>query len=209
MNYASLVTMMQEYLLNDEATFVTNIPNFVASAENDIYQNTQIPALRQASTASFTASNEYLTLPSDFLAPYSLAVVVSGTSTYLLEKEDDYIRAAYPTRATTGVPKFYAIIDDESLIVGPTPALAYTAELHYFFKPSSISVTSTSWLGDNAPNALLYGSLLHGYGYMKGDQDMLTYYQNEYTRALSNLQILTEGRVRKDTYRTPNQKAPV
>lgn len=209
MNYAELVTALQEYLLNDEDSFVTHIPDFVRSAEEDIYANTQLPDLRQPSQGTLTTNVEYLTLPTDFLAPYSLAVISSGSHYYLIQKEDDFIRAAYPTRATTGRPQYYALLDDDTLIIGPTPDAAYVVELHYFYKPTSIVSSSTSWLGTNAPNALLYGALMHGYGYMKGDQDMLAHYRQEYLRALANLQILTEGRVRKDTYRQMNVRAPI
>jgi hypothetical protein len=178
-------------------------------AEDDIYANTQLPDLRKPSQGSLSTSNEYLSLPTDFLAPYSLAVIDDGTHYYLLNKEDEFIRAAYPSRTSTGRPKYYAVLDDDSFIVGPTPDEAYTVELHYYYKPTSIVSSSTSWLGDNAPNSLIYGSLLHGYIYMKGDDDMAKYYKDEYLRALSNLQILTEGRVRKDTYRQMNVRADV
>ncbi len=211
MNYSQLVTALQDYLVNDEPTFVTHIPDIVRSAEEDIYFNTQLPSLRKNSTGSLTEGNQYLSLPSDFLSVYSLAVVDddAGTHNYLVNKEVDFIREAFPDEDSQDIPAYYALFDNNTVIVGPTPDFAYTVELHYFYKPDSIVTTSTSWIGDNAPNCLLYGSLLHGYTYMKGEQDMLAVYQNEYSRALANLQTITEGRARKDTYRTPNKRVDI
>ena len=205
--YADLVTLIQQELENDESTFVANIPNFVKMAEADTYLNTQIPDLRKTTTAlSTTASNEYLTLPTDFLASYSFAVVSAGEHYWLLNKEPDFMREVYPARLTLGRPRYYSAFDDTRFILAPTPDATYSTELYYFYQPDSIVTTSTSWLGTNAPNTLIYGSFLHAYYYMKGEGDMSQVYKEEYLRALATLQVLTEGRARKDTYRTQNQK---
>src|SRR3990167_959854 len=196
--YSTLSTALQEELQTTESTFVADIPTFVKAAERDIYDNTQIPELRQTSQAAVTASNEYLTLPTDFLSTYSLAVISSSIHYYLLNREQNFIREAYPNRTTTGRPRYYAQFDNDSLILAQTPDSGYSMELNYYYRPNSIVDDSTSWLGTNAPNALFYGSLIHGYIFLKGEGDMMQFYRDEYTRALANLQMMTEGRLRKD-----------
>lgn len=209
MNYASLVTQIEEFLQNDESSFVSNIPNFVRQAEEDIYNNCQIPALRKPVSGSLTASNRFLSLPTDFISAYSLSITDSSVQYFLLNKEQDFMREAFPNPSTTGRPRYYAFFDKDSLIVAPTPLSSYAAELHYFYKPESIVTASTTWLGTNAPNALLYGALVQAYVYMKGDPELLQYYREEYLRALANLQVISEGRMRKDTYRVMNAKEKV
>ena len=209
MNYADLTQLLQDTVETEETSFVTNIPNFVKTAEDDIYKNVQIPKLRKTSTAILTASNRYLALPSDFLSANSLAVTSSGTVYYLLNREADFIKEAYPVVDATGRPKYYGIFDVDTLILGPTPDSTYTVELSYYYHPESIVTASTTWIGDNAPNVLFYGSLVHAYTYLKGDGDVMQYYRDEYLRALANLQVLSEGRMRKDTYRRPNIRQEV
>ena len=208
MTYAELVANLQATLQTDEATFVAQIPDIVKSAESDIILNTQIPDLRKNSQGSLTTGNEYLSLPSDFVSQYSLAVVSGTNHVYLVNKEVDFMREVYPARTTTGTPRYYGVFDDDTFIVSPTPDANYVVELHYFYKPNSIVDDSTTWIGTNASNALLYGSLVHAYIFLKGDQDMMQYYRDEYLRALGNLQVITEGRLRKDTYRQMNTRTP-
>lgn len=209
LSYSELVTLIEDTCQSTETTFVTRIDDFIKAAEEHIYFNTQIPNLRQNSTGTCTANNEYLALPSNYLSAYSLSVTDSGSQYYLLNREADFIREAYASRTATGRPRYYGQMDDTSLILGPTPDSSYTMELHYYFKPSSIVDTTTSWLGNNAPTCLLYGSLIHAYTFLKGDQDVMAFYQGEYEKALASLQIITEGRVRKDTYRKQNRKMDV
>ena len=204
MTYAELLQLVQDELETEETSFVANVPNFVRTAEDDIFKNAQIPDLKKTATGSLVASNEYLTLPSDFLAQYSFGVINAGVYSYLLNREPDFIREAYPSQATTGVPKYYGLYNSVSLIFGPTPASTYSYEFQYFYRPDSIVSTSTSWVGTNAPNALFYGTLVHAYTYLKGDADVMQMYRDEYLRAIANLQVITEGRMRKDTYRRPN-----
>jgi len=194
MNYSELVTAIQDYTENQETTFVAQIPTFVRQAEERIYRSVMIPELRKNATASTTAGNQYLARPSDFLSVFSIAVVDgSGNYNYLLDKDVNFIREAYPTSATQALPQFYGQFDgDDTLgsgnfILGPTPDADYTVELHYYFDPPSIVTTGTSWLGDNAEAALLYGCLIEAYTYMKGEADMLSLYEQRYQEALAQL----------------------
>lgn len=207
MTYDELYQAIYQYSLNEEASFLENIPNFVKSAEDDIFKACQIADLRKASTANLTTSNQFLSLPLDFLAPYSLSVVDDGSHYFLLYKQDDFIREAYPNPNVTGRPQYYALLDDDSFILGPTPDDSYQVELHYYFQPASIVSAQISWLGTNAPNTLLYGSLLHAAIYAKSDEDMIKSYNDQFQRAISELQIISEGRARKDIYRTENVRA--
>lgn len=209
MTYTELVTMLQEYLQNSEATFVSNIPTFVKVAEERIYHDTQLPSSRQSSTSTFTASNRFLGTPTDFLSPFELHVTVAGVVSPMIFVDVGFIREAFPSPTVTGVPTHYAVWDQNSLIVGPTPASNYTVELHYFRMPQSIVTASTSWLGDNAPGALLYGSLLEGYVYNKGEVDMLKVYDTRYKEAIALLKQYSAGKIRTDTYLDNQFKAPV
>ena len=194
MNYTELVQAIKDYTENVETSFVSQIPTFVRQAEERIYRSVMIPELRKNATAATTAGNQYLARPSDFLSVFSLAVVDgSGNYNYLLDKDVNFIREAYPTSATQGVPQYYGQFDGDdsasagNFILGPTPDSAYTVELHYYFDPPSIVATGTSWLGDNAETALLYGCLIEAYTYMKGEADMLSLYEQRYQEALAQL----------------------
>lgn len=203
MNYATLVQLIQDYLENDESTFVSNIPQFVKLAEERIYRAVQLQVLQKNSTTTLTASNQYVTLPSDFWSPLEVTVTSSGNQYFLYPKEVSFIRAAYPAAATTGRPRYYALFDDTTMIVGPTPDSGYTMELHYIYKPTSIVSASTTWLGTNGEQALLYGSLIEAYRYMKGDKDMLDAYEAAFTEALMRLKTMAEGQNRGDAFRNP------
>jgi hypothetical protein len=201
--------MLQEYLQNSEATFVSNIPNFVKVAESRIYHDSQLPAARQSSTTTFTHANRYLGTPTDFLSPFELLVTAAGTVHPLIFVDVSFIREAFPSPTVEGVPTHYAVWDQNSLIVGPTPANSYTVELHYFRLPASIVTSSTSWLGDNAPEALLYASLIEGYVYNKGEVDMLKVYDTRYKEAIALLKQYSAGKTRTDTYLDNQFKIPV
>ena len=211
MNYAELSAAIQAYTENTEADFVANIPVFVEQAEQRIFNSVQFPSLRQNVTGSMTANNKYLQCPTDFLAVYSLAVInASGEYEYLLNKDVNFIRQAYPQPTDTGIPKYYALFGPRSdnpaeltFILGPTPDAAYGAELHYFFYPPSISVAPfTSWLGDNFDSVLLYGSLVEAYTYMKGEADMMQLYNGKFMEALALAKRLGDGMERQDAYRS-------
>lgn len=207
MNYTELVAAIQDYTEYRETTFVANIPNFVRQAEERIYRAILIPELRKNSTTSIAAATKYVPRPSDFLAPFSLAVVnSSGEYSYLLDRDVSFIREAYPNPATQGTPRYYAQFDGDgdvsstgTFILGPSADADYTLELHYYFDPPSIVSEGTSWLGENAETALLYGSLIEAYTYMKGDADVMAQYEKQYASAMQNLSRLARRTV-EDTY---------
>ena len=204
MNYTQLSQSIQDYCQSTETSFVANIPNFVQLAEERIYNSVQIPAIRKNVTGTMTANLQYFQLPSDWLSTFSLAVIdsVTGEYEYLLNKDVNFIRASYPPPNSTGKPKYYAIFDDETMLLGPTPNQAYTAELHYYYYPPSIVNVNTSWLGNNFESVLLYGSLREAYTYLKGEADMMQYYEQKYQEALGLLKRLGDGLDRQDAYRS-------
>jgi hypothetical protein len=211
MNYTELSNAIQAYTENTEADFVANIPVFVTQAEQRIYNSVQFPSIRKNVTGSMTTSNKYLQCPTDFLAVYSLAVInASGEYEYLLNKDVNFIRQAYPQPSDTGIPKYYALFGPRSdnaaeltFILGPTPDAAYSSELHYYFYPPSISIAPfTSWLGDNFDTVLLYASLVEAYTYMKGEQDMMGLYNQKFMEALALAKRLGDGMERQDAYRS-------
>lgn len=211
MNYSQLTTLITDYCESTEQSFVANIPTFVQLAEERIYNTVQLPALRKNVTGTMTQNLQYFQLPSDWLSTFSLAVIDPTTTDYeyLLNKDVNFIRASYPPPNTYGKPKYYAIFDDATMILGPTPDQAYTAELHYYAYPPSIVTNSTSWLGDNFENVLLYGSLREAYTYLKGEQDMMQYYEQKYQEALAQLKRLGDGLDRQDAYRSGQARIPV
>ena len=223
MNYTELSTAIQNYAENTEANFVAEIPVFVQQAEQRIYNSVQFPSIRKNVTGITSTNNKYLSAPSDFLAVYSMAVIDStGSYEYLLNKDVNFIRQAYPVPTDTGLPRYYAlfgptttndpspvITDELSFILGPTPDDAYTVELHYYYYPESIVTANTSWLGDNFDTVLLYGSLVEAYTYMKGEQDMMQLYNQKYMEALSLAKRLGDGMERQDAYRSGQYRQPV
>jgi len=210
MNYAALVTAISDYTEN---TFPTSAMNtFITQAEQRIYNTIQFPSLRKNVTGSVTVSNKYLSCPTDFLAPYSLAVIDgTGTYTFLLNKDVNFIREAYPIPTSTGLPKYYALFGptisagvpttELSFILGPTPDTTYSVELHYFYYPESITTATTTWLGDNFDSVLLYGSLVEAYTYMKGEQDIIGLYDAKFKDAIILAKRLGDGMERQDAYR--------
>ena len=210
MNYTQLSSAIQAYTENTEANFVAEIPVFVQQAEQRIYNNVQFPSLRKNVTGATTSSNKYLACPQDFLAVYSMAVVDgTGAYEYLLNKDVNFIRQAYPVPTDTGLPRYYALFGPQSndanelsFILGPTPDAAYTVELHYYFYPESIVTASTTWLGDNFDSVLLYASLVEAYTYMKGEPDMMQLYNQKFMEALALAKRLGDGMERQDAYRS-------
>ena len=211
MNYSQLSTLIQDYCESTEQSFVANIPTFVQLAEERIYNSVQIPAIRKNQIGTLTTNNKYLALPADWLATFSLAVIDPATNaqTFMLDKDVNYIRAAYPDPDDTGVPEYYAIFDKNTLILGPTPNSNYQVEMHYYYYPESIVTASTSWLGDNFETVLLYGSLREAYTYLKGEQDMMQNYEQKYQEALALLTRLGDGLNRRDSYRSGQARVPV
>lgn len=211
MNYSQLVTLVQQYTQNEETSFVANIPNFVQLAEERIYNAVFIPAIRRNQIGTLTPNNKYLTLPGDWLATFSLAVIDPATNaqTFLLDKDVNFIRECYPDPDDNGVPKYYAIFDQNTLILGPTPASNYQVEMHYYYYPETIVTAGTSWLGDNFETVLLYGTLREAYLYMKGEQDIVVYYEQKYQESLGLLKLLGEGKDRRDAFRSGLNRIPV
>ena len=224
MNYSELVTAIQTYTENNfpsttlaDGTTVsstTQINRLIEQAEQRIYNSVQFPSLRKNVTGSVSTTNKYLSCPNDFLSTYSLAVVdASGNYEYLLNKDVNFIRQAYPNPTTdTGIPKYYALFgptvtsitvtNELSFILGLTPDASYSVELHYYYYPESITTATTTWLGDNFDTVLLYGSLVEAYTYMKGEQDLITLYDTKYKEALALAKRLGDGLERSDAYRS-------
>ena len=227
MNYTQLTDAICDYTQNFDTDFVNNIPVFVEQAEERIFNTVQFPALRKNQYSLITANNKYVSLPNDFLSVFSLALVTgvvganldTGTYEYLLNKDVNFIRQAYPSPNDTGEPKYYAlfgptivssaITTELSLILGPTPDAGYYVELHYFYYPESIVTASTSWLGDNYDPVLLYGSLVEANTFMKGEADMTALYNGKYTEALAQAKRLGDGLERGDAYRDGQYKQKV
>ena len=217
MNYSELSTAIQAYTENTETNFVAEIPVFVKQAEQRIYNSVQFPSIRKNVTGVMATGNKYMACPADFLAVYSMALITgvtgsnlnTGTYEYLLNKDVNFIRQAYPTPNDTGAPKYYALFGPQStnaaelsFIVGPTPNSNYDVELHYYFYPESIVTAGTTWLGDNFDTVLLYGSLVEAYTYMKGEADMMGLYNQKYMEALALAKRLGDGMERQDAYRS-------
>ena len=199
--YTQLTADVQLYCENDETDFVASIPRFVKQAEDRILNAVEgLPDFRKSQTGTTTASNPYLSLPTDHLTPFSLAVDNSGYE-YLLLKDVSFIREVYGSESSTGVPKYYAVFSEDSYILGPTPDSGYAVELHYLYRPASIVDSETSWLGNNAEACLLYGTLVEAYTFMKGDADVMGMYVTRYTEALDALKTLAEGYGQTDQYR--------
>lgn len=211
MNYATLTTLIQQYCESTETSFVANIPTFVQLAEERVYNSVQIPAIRRNQIGTLSIGNKYLTLPSDWLATFSLAAITPGTGAqeFLLDKDVNFIRQSYPNPSDTGMPKYYAIFDKNTLILGPTPDTAYQVEMHYYYIPESIVTAGTTWLGDNYETVLLYGSIREAYTYLKGETDLMQYYEQKYQEAMQQLMRLGDGLNRRDSYRSGQVRVPV
>jgi hypothetical protein len=216
----------ETYLADGSAVSTeTQINTFIKQAEQRIYNTVQFPSLRKNVTGVTTLNNKYLSAPSDFLAVYSLAVIdATGAYEYLLNKDVNFIRQAYPTPTDTAIPKYYAlfgptttndatpiITDELSFILGPTPDAAYSVELHYYYYPESITTAADgrTWLGDNFDSVLLYGSLVEAYTFMKGETDMVTLYNTKYQEALAMAKRLGDGMERQDAYRSGQYRQAV
>lgn len=236
MNYDTLFETIKGYVENDFPTvqysgptgtnvLVTSkeqIDTFIQQTEQRIYNSVQFPSIRKNVTGTLTLGNKYLSSPADFLAVYSIAVIdASGNYEYLLNKDVNFIRAAFPNPSYTGLPQYYAlfgptttnnvppvITNELSFILGPTPDSGYTVELHYYYYPESIVTAGTTWLGDNFSSLLLYGSLLEAYTFMKGEQDVITNYEKRYNEALLLAKRLGDGMERSDAYRSGQFRMP-
>ena len=226
MNYTTLYNTIQSYTENQfpdvylasgsTVSATTQINTFITQAEQRIYNSVQFPSLRRNVTGFTTTNNKYLACPSDFLSTFSMAVVAAdGSYEYLLNKDVNFIRQAYPQPTDTAIPKYYALFgpsysssNELSFILGPTPDAVYTMELHYFFYPESITTSNTSWLGDNFDSVLLYGSLVEAATFMKAEADMVALYNGKYMEALALAKRLGDGLERSDSYRSGQFRLP-
>ena len=222
MNYTQLSNAIQAYTENTEANFIAEIPVFVQQAEQRIYNTVQFPSLRKNMTGEVSTTTPYLSAPTDYLATYSLAVIdADGNYEYLLNKDVNFIRQAYPSASDIGLPKYYALFgptvsgsaisNELSFIVGPKPDANYQVELHFYYYPASITTVASgqTWLGDNFDSVLLYGSLVEAYTYMKGEADMMAVYNTKYQEALMLAKRLGDGMERQDAYRSGQYRQAV
>jgi len=223
MNYTELSTALRNYSETEEPEFIANIPVFVRAAEQRIYNSVQLSYLRRNSTSVLTPNNKYLSSPQDFLSVYSLAVIdANGEYDYLLNKDVNFIRQAYPSPTDIGKPKYYAIFgptttsdtppvitNELSFVLGPTPDSNYRVELHYFYYPESIVTAGTTWLGDNFDTALLYGALREAAIFQRQEADVVANYEQKYNETMTLLKQLGDGKERRDAYRSGQIRYPV
>jgi len=204
--YAQLKQAIQDYTENDETSFVTNLPIFIRAAEERIFKNVQLSFFRKNATASTSSGNQYLAAPGDFLAPFSLSYTDSdGDKEFLLFKDVNFVQDYNTDSTDTGSPRYYAQFDVEYFLLGPTPDDDYDVELHYYYRPDSLTnqaESGTTWLSQNAPMAMLYGSLIDAYTYMKGEADLIGNYTQRFSEAVNSLKQLGEARETSDQYRT-------
>lgn len=203
--YAQLKQAVQDFTENTETSFVNNLPVFIRAAEDRILQSVDLEAFRKNATAALTQNDPYLSVPTDFLAPFSLQITATGFKEFLLMKDVNYINQYTIDSPSTGTPRYYALFDKDNFIVSPTPNSNYAVELHYYYRPASLTAgaeSGTTWVSENAPNALLYGSLYEAYTYMKGEADVLANYEKRFIENLSRLKDLAEARENTDAYRT-------
>jgi len=203
--YGQLKTAIQDYTENTETSFVNNLPIFIRAAEERILKMVQLALFRRNQTATLTASNPYLNAPSDFLAPYSLSYVDgNGDKNFLDFKDVNFVQAFNPDASDTGAPRYYAQFDINNFIVGPTPDSNYAVELHYFYRPASLTAgadNGTTWLSENAELSMLYGSLVEAYIFMKGEQDVMALYNQRFQESLMGLKMFGEAKEVTQDYR--------
>lgn len=204
MTYGELKQAIQDFTENDETTFVNNIPLFIRFAEERILKSVQLNLFQRNQSGTMTSGNEYLAAPSDFLAPFSLSIDVGGDKEFLQFKDLDFVQTYNPDATTTGQPRYYAQFDVDSFILAPTPDANYTVDIHYLYRPASLTAGSdsgTSWLSENAELTLLYGALVEAYTFMKGEPDLLGLYNQRFIEGMVRLKNLGEAQETIDEYR--------
>lgn len=211
MTYGELKQAIQDYTENDETSFVNNLPLFIRLAEERILKSVQLNLFQKNQFGNMTSGNEYLAAPSDFLAPFSLSIDVDGDKEFLLFKDLDFVQTYTPDATTTGTPRYYAQFDVDNFIIGPTPDANYTVDIHYLYRPASLTSGAdggTSWLSENAEITLLYASLIEAYTYMKGDPNLMQMYNQRYGEGISRLKNLGEAQETVDEYRYGQIRKP-
>jgi len=216
MVYTELVAAIKGYCENDfpdtagNFTSANQIATFVQQCEERVYNAVQIPAIRRNQIGNFSSGDKYLTLPTDYLASFSMAVILpDGTQEFMIDKDVNFIRQSYPNPDDVGIPRYYGQFAPYTYIIGPTPDEDYNVELHYYYYPPSIVTAGSSWLGYNFESVLLYGSLLEAAAFMKSDADVVTNYQNRYNEALALLKDLGDGKDRRSAYRDGQLRLPI
>ena len=198
--YITLVQAIKDFTEYNETSFVSNINTFIQNCEERILYSVDLDVFRKNATGSASTGNQYVAVPSDFRAPFAMNITSAGSKVFLLNKDVEYLQEYNPT-GTTGVPKYYSIFDVDNFIIAPVPNANFPLELHYYYKPQSIVTAGTTWIGDNAEQALLYGSLFEAYTYMKGEPEILNLYNQRFAEALTRLKNYGEGRENVDAYR--------
>ncbi len=202
--YAQLETAIQDFTENTETSFVNNLPVFIRGAEDRIFTLVDLELFRKNATSQLTVGDPYLSVPTDYLAPFSFQIITTNYKEFLENKDVNFVQQYAVDAGINTTPKYYSVFDVNNFIVGPTPNLAYDVELHYYYRPASITAgaaSGTTWLSENAPNALLYGSLVEAYTYMKGEADMLQLYEQRFAQEIQRLKDLAEARENSDAYR--------
>ena len=201
--FTQLKTAIQDYVDNTETTFVNHLSDFIKASEERIFKNVDLELFRKNVTSSMTSSDKFLTIPDDYLSSFSLQITTAGSEGFLLQKDVNFLQEAFDGSASTGLPRYYAVFDINNFIVAPTPNSNYAIELHYYYRPASLTAgadSGTTWLSTNAPFALLYGSLVEAYTYMKGEPDIMQQYEKRFNDQLIRLKDLAEARENSDAY---------
>ena len=198
--YATLVQAIKDWTQYDETSFNSNIDTFIQNAEERILFAVDLTVFRKNQTGNTTNGNKYLIVPSDYLSSFSLSVTANGSTYFLLQKDVEYLQEYNPT-GTTGVPKYYAVFDINTFLLAPVPNSSYSVELHYYYRPASITTGASTWIANYGQEALLYGSLIEAYTYMKGEPDLISLYEKRFNEALMRLKNYGEGREEIDAYR--------
>tara|TARA_R110002020_G_scaffold166440_1_gene354438 strand:- start:109 stop:756 length:648 start_codon:yes stop_codon:yes gene_type:complete len=202
--FDQLKQAIQDYSQNTESTFVGNLDEMIRSAEQRIFTTCDLEIFRRNQTGTTTSGNQFLNVPTDYLASFSLSILNSSSKEFLQQKDVNFIQEFNPNSSTTGVPRYYARFDTDNFILAPTPNANFTAELHYYYRPVSLTAGSgsgTTWLSTNAPNAMLYGTLVEAYTFMKGEKDLMDLYNGRFIESLTRIKDLAEARENADSYR--------
>jgi hypothetical protein len=202
--YAQLKTAIQDYTDNDETVFVNNLNNFIKAAEEKIFKSVDLDLFRKNVTSAFTSNDKYLSLPTDYLSSFSLQITTAGSEQFLLHKDVNFLQEAYNGSSSTGIPRYYAQFDISNFVVAPIPDSNYAVELHYYYRPDSLTAGAdggTTWISTNAPFALLYGCLIEAYTFMKGEPDVIKNYMDLYMQYMERLKDFGEARENTDGYR--------
>ena len=209
--YTQLKTAIQDFCENTETSFVTNLPLFIRAAEDRIFQSVNLTYFKKNASSALSQNDQFVSVPSDFLTPFSLHITTANFQDFLMLKDVNFVQKYTLDSASTGTPQYYGIYDVDNLIVSPTPDQNYTVELHYYYRPASLTAGSdsgTTWISSNAPNVLLYGALYEAYTYMKGDPDVLANYEKRFVENLARLKDLAEAREEQDAFRVGNPTSP-